>query len=221
MPNLPLSYHHPPSFSSSCRLKLLNLRRYTNINRRKEILISLLARHNIHTKPSNGSNPAQGRNGVHHISEVFRISTRYRELQAKTLFFRDLLPEENFESSECGPPANIHFCWPHFLREVFSPPQAMDQCLLKPPALVFFPPIRSVPHPVQTALPLRPSLVVGLPRPTSYWIILLAHLVNRWLYVILLNTIGERNLRCYREAIPSKFHFCDLSSVYKGTFMLQ
>jgi hypothetical protein len=37
---------------------------------------------------------------------------------------------------------------------------------------------------VQMALPLRPSLAVGLPRPTSYLIILFACLVTRWSHII-------------------------------------
>ena len=72
-------------------------------------------------------------------------------MQAGHCAFRDLLPEENFESSECFQITYL-FAEPHLLLEVCSPTQAMDQYPLKSLAQDFLPPTRLA-HPVRVALP--------------------------------------------------------------------
>jgi hypothetical protein len=58
------------SSSSSCKPKLPKNKRYIN-SKDDDSLISSSVRRNSCSKPSDCSNPAEGRNGVHRISKVF------------------------------------------------------------------------------------------------------------------------------------------------------
>jgi hypothetical protein len=108
MPNfVVVSPHH---FLSSCRFKLLNLRRYTNINRRKKYShkpqLAITAIQSLQTVQT----LLRAGMGCITYLRYFKNLLEKKTCKLKHYTLRDLLPEENFESSEWGLPTNMHLC---------------------------------------------------------------------------------------------------------------
>lgn len=142
---------------------------------------------------------------MHNIFEVFKS---LRGNKAHNIYL--VTPETCCQRKILSPVSELRSLYilaePRLLREVCSPPQVMDQCLLKLLALVF---LLVVLLPVfQMASPLRLSLVAGPPRLTSYWTILFACSVAR----------QSHTLTCF-NARRTGFLMLSKSSTFEASFL--
>jgi Fe-S cluster assembly ATPase SufC len=77
---------------------------------KKHILISFSARYNSRPEPSDCADPAEGRHGVHRISEVFRKFMKKVDSQAKLVNFSETCCRREISSPVSGLPKHTCPC---------------------------------------------------------------------------------------------------------------